>query len=82
MQKLDFSEAVELIHSQDSRFDRDAYFFLRDALDFTVKLRKKSRDGEVSGHVTGQQLLETQTLAEAKVLDGDDLRIQPEITAG
>lgn len=57
MQKLDFPEAVDLILARDARFDRDAYFFLRDALDHTVKLRKK-REAEGSGHVTGQQLLE------------------------
>ncbi len=57
MQKLDFSEAVDLIVAKDARFERDAYFFLRDALDYTVKGRKK-RDAEGQGHVTGQQLLE------------------------
>lgn len=58
MQKLDFAEAVDLILTEDPRFARDAYAFLRDALDHTVKLRKKSRDGDAGGHVTGQQLLE------------------------
>ncbi len=32
--------------------------------------------------VTGRQLLESQTLAEAGIKDGDVLRLQPEITAG
>jgi hypothetical protein len=32
--------------------------------------------------LTGRQLLEVQTLAEAGVKDGDVLRLQPEITAG
>ena len=31
---------------------------------------------------TGQQLLDRQTLTEAGVAQGDDLRLQPEITAG
>ncbi len=31
---------------------------------------------------TGKQLLDVQTLAEAGVTHGDDLRLQPEITAG
>jgi len=56
MQKLDFGEKLDLIVQQDPRYDREAYIFLRDALDFTVKLRKKAREG--SDHVTGQQLLE------------------------
>ena len=32
--------------------------------------------------LTGRQLLESQTLGEAGVKDGDVLRLQPEITAG
>ena len=56
MQKRDFAEALDLIGSHDSRYARDAYFFLRDALDYTIKLRKKNKDG--STHVTGPQLLE------------------------
>ena len=56
MQKRDFAEALDLIRSHDSRYARDAYFFLRDALDYTIKLRKKRNDG--STHVTGPQLLD------------------------
>lgn len=56
MQKLEFGEALDLIHSKDPRYDRDAYHFLRDALDFTIKLRKKAKEGD--GHVNGPQLLE------------------------
>lgn len=56
MQKLEFTEAVELIIDSDPRFTREAYFFLRDALDQTVKLRKRQL-GE-GGHVTGPQLCE------------------------
>jgi uncharacterized repeat protein (TIGR04138 family) len=56
MQKFDFCEKLEQIVQQDPRFDREAYHFLRDALDFTIKARKKAR--ETDSHVTGQQLLE------------------------
>ena len=31
---------------------------------------------------TGSQLLDNQTFAQANVVDGDELRLQPEITAG
>lgn len=57
MQKLEFAEAVDLVTAKFRLFDRDAYFFLKDALDYTVSLHKKSR---ASGgcHVSGQQLLE------------------------
>jgi uncharacterized repeat protein (TIGR04138 family) len=56
MQKLDFGEKLNQIVEQDPRYDREAYLFLRDALDHTVKQRKKAREG--GDHVTGQQLLE------------------------
>jgi uncharacterized repeat protein (TIGR04138 family) len=58
MPKLDFAEAVDLLTKQDSRYDREAYFFLRDALDHTVKIGKKSRETPADRHVTGQQLLD------------------------
>jgi len=56
MQKLDFAEAVAVLTDADSRFHADSYFFLREALDHAVKLRKRQL-GE-SGHVTGQQVCE------------------------
>jgi uncharacterized repeat protein (TIGR04138 family) len=56
MQKLEFAEAVDRLTSTDLRYTRDAYYFLRDALDHTVKHRKRQL-GE-SGHVSGQQLCE------------------------
>jgi len=59
MQDLEFSEIVALICKEDSRFDRQAYTFVRQALDQTVKdLKKKSpeRTGK-SQHVTGAELL-------------------------
>lgn len=58
MQKLDFGEALDVIRKKDRRYERDAYHFLRDALDYTIKQRKKAREGGISGHVSGQQLLE------------------------
>jgi uncharacterized repeat protein (TIGR04138 family) len=54
MHQLDFNEAVEHLITNDPRYDRDAYYFLREALEYTQKLRKRSTiEG---GHVTGQQL--------------------------
>lgn len=58
MRDLDFAEAVDQILAEEKRIDRDAYFFLRDALDYTVKVRKKSRGPGVSPHVNGPELLE------------------------
>ena len=59
MQDLEFSEIVGLICKEDSRFDRKAYTFVRQALDHTVKeLKRKNpeRTGK-SQHVTGAELL-------------------------
>lgn len=48
--------ALDEVIANESRYHRAAYFFLREALDFTMKERKKAT-GE-TGHVTGQQLLD------------------------
>ncbi|MDP6547014.1 MAG: EsaB/YukD family protein [Phycisphaerae bacterium] len=52
-----------------------------------MNLPINSPDGQIMSYKlhhkrTGRQLLEKQTLAEAEVINGDDLRLQPEITAG
>lgn len=59
MQDLDFDEVVALICKEDSRFDRNAYQFLRQGLDATVKDLKKREPGraERSLHVSGPELL-------------------------
>jgi len=53
MHEISFEEAVQLILAKDSRYHRDAYEFVRDALDHTKKTA-----GKKALHVTGQQLLE------------------------
>ena len=58
MQKLSFAEAIEKIRAEDSRYAEDAYYFLREALDFSLKLFKKASQGPAKDrHVTGQELL-------------------------
>ncbi|MFL6216865.1 MAG: EsaB/YukD family protein [Blastocatellia bacterium] len=52
-----------------------------------MNLPLNSPDGQLMSYKlhlrrTGTQLLDAQTLAEAGVADGDELRLQPEITAG
>ncbi|MFA5190736.1 MAG: Minf_1886 family protein [Verrucomicrobiia bacterium] len=59
MQKLSFAEAIETIRTEDSRYAEDAYYFLREALDFSLKLFKKPSHGAVKDrHVTGQELVQ------------------------
>lgn len=57
MQKIGFAEALDSIVTNDARYHRDAYVFLRDALDYTTKQQKKVR-GTTVRHVAGPELLE------------------------
>ena len=57
MQKIGFAEALDSIIANDPRYQRDAYVFLRDALDFTTKQQKKIKGVSVR-HVSGPQLLD------------------------
>lgn len=52
-----------------------------------MSLPLNSPDGQIMSYKlyhrrTGQQLLDAQTLADAGIVAGDELRLQPEITAG
>jgi uncharacterized repeat protein (TIGR04138 family) len=59
MQKPSFAESVDEIVKHDGRYDRDAYLFVREGLDYTVKLLKKENAPKPAmRHVSGQQLLE------------------------
>jgi uncharacterized repeat protein (TIGR04138 family) len=57
MQKIGFAEALDSIVASDPRYQREAYIFLRDALDFTTKQQKKIKGATVR-HVAGPELLE------------------------
>ena len=57
MQKIGFAEALDSIVMNDARYTRDAYVFLRDALDFTTKQQKKAKGTNVR-HVAGPELCE------------------------
>lgn len=56
MQRRGFEEAVELVVEKDTTYDRGAYIFLRESLDFTVK-NSSSRSGSDDRHVSGVELL-------------------------
>src|SRR5215213_7599160 len=57
MQKIGFAEALDSIVATDPRYSREAYVFLRDALDYTTKQRKKLKGAPVR-HVAGPELLD------------------------
>ncbi len=57
MQPIHFEESVISILRRDPRYDGQAYFFLKDALDFTLK--RFAEDVSSRGrHVSGKELLE------------------------
>lgn len=56
--KVRFSDGVESVVRKDPRYHREAYIFLRDALDFTIhRLRRENEAGE-DRHVSPHELLE------------------------
>jgi uncharacterized repeat protein (TIGR04138 family) len=57
MNDTSFQQGVEAICAKDPRYHSDAYYFLREALDFTVKSLKKTGEG-ANRHVTGRELLD------------------------
>lgn len=56
MHEVSFDEALELIRAKDPRYTREAYLFVREALDHTQKSLAKETRGRIR-HVTGQELL-------------------------
>ena len=57
MQEVTFEEALDQIVAKDPRYHRDAYLFVREALDFTQKIVGKESTAKIR-HVTGQELLD------------------------
>ncbi len=56
MQAMQFEQSVVSILKRDKRFDPHAFFFLKDALDFTLKRIAESNGGQAR-HVSGPELL-------------------------
>jgi uncharacterized repeat protein (TIGR04138 family) len=57
MEPVNFDNAVEGILQRDGRYHREAYVFVRDALDYTQKNIVRTAKDSIR-HVTGQELLE------------------------
>ena len=53
----DFSEVLDEILADDPRYAKNAYYFVRKALDFTVQTLAQKAKRPV-GHISGAQLLE------------------------
>lgn len=56
MQAVQFEQSVISILKRDGRFDAHAYFFLKEALDFTLKRIAEGNGGQAR-HVSGPELL-------------------------
>lgn len=56
MQAMQFEQSVMTILKRDKRFEPEAYLFLKDALDFTLKRVADSNGGQPR-HVSGPELL-------------------------
>ena len=57
MNKVPFEQAVHDAVRQNPRYSADAYHFLRDALDVTIKTMQKGRKDAIN-HVSGPELCE------------------------
>ncbi|MBL69897.1 MAG: hypothetical protein CMO74_15880 [Verrucomicrobiales bacterium] len=57
MQGQSFDEVLDAILAEDPRYDRDAYHFVREGLDYTQQqILKQETEGKLR-HVSGQELL-------------------------
>ena len=54
----DFNEVIRAIRRDDPRYARGAYYFLRQALDYSLKHMHKRGELNKSNHLSGPQLLE------------------------
>ncbi len=57
MKSSNFSKALEELIRQDDRYTEEAYHFVREGLDFTIKLMAKPPEGP-GRHVSGKELLD------------------------
>jgi uncharacterized repeat protein (TIGR04138 family) len=57
MNEQPFNDVIKEICINDQRYDADAYTFVREALDFTVKTLNKPLNGP-ERHISGQELLD------------------------
>src|SRR3989442_11702428 len=56
MHAVNFEETLEKMVQRDCRYARNAYLFVREALDYTQKMVEKKAKDQVR-HVSGQELL-------------------------
>lgn len=57
MQRRSFEETVQIAVERDPRYEFDAYLFLRESLDHTLKIGRKGKASDQPRHVRGPELL-------------------------
>ena len=70
MQEFKFDDAVEKILQQDARYPRDAYVFLKEALDLTKKINQRATLGKTRQRAAPAELLDGHHVTPAELLDG------------
>lgn len=58
MQRTNFDQVVQEIIRKDTRYDINAYRFVREGLDYTLKTLKRSATTSGQRHVSGPELLD------------------------
>ena len=53
MQAFDYDEVLDMILAKDDRYHRDAYYFVREGLDFTQQKLTKAAGAKEPRHVSG-----------------------------
>ena len=56
MQPFDYNEILDQILEKDDRYHRDAYYFIREGLDYTQHKLAKEAGGKEPRHISGQEL--------------------------
>ena len=56
MQQFDYDEVLDLVLSRDKRYNREAYHFVREGLDFTQHKMARMSGAKDPRHVSGQEL--------------------------
>ena len=56
MQPFDYNEILDQILENDDRYHKDAYYFIREGLDYTQHKLYQEAKGKESRHISGQEL--------------------------
>lgn len=56
MQPFDYDDILDQIVDKDIRYHKDAYYFIREALDYTQQKLSKEAGGDEPRHISGQEL--------------------------